>query len=116
MTAAMPDRQPVPTPKRSSRSSRRPPSADSDGANANADANAEAEAETEASLVAGLTYNEARTALDLTLAALQASDLAVEEMAGLYRRASTYAERCRELLEGVEQEVIEWDETPQADG
>lgn len=108
MTAAMPDRQPVPTPKRSSRSSRRPPSADSDGANANA--------ETEASLVAGLTYNEARTALDLTLAALQASDLAVEEMAGLYRRASTYAERCRELLEGVEQEVIEWDETPQADG
>lgn len=64
----------------------------------------------DARLAATLSYNEARTALDLTIAALQASDLAVEEMAGLYRRATAYAERCRQLLESVEQEVVQWEE------
>jgi exodeoxyribonuclease VII small subunit len=39
-----------------------------------------------------LSYNEAHTALQLTLAALQANDLDVEEMAGLYRRARGYLE------------------------
>lgn len=67
-------------------------------------------------LTADLTYNEARTALDLTMAALQSSDLAVEEMAGLYRRATAYADRCRELLEAVEQEVIQWEDPLQIDG
>ena len=37
----------------------------------------------------------------------------VEEMAALYRRAEAYAERCRSVLERVEQDVIEWD-TPSA--
>ena len=30
-------------------------------------------------------------------------------MASLYRRAEAYAERCRNVLEQVEQDVIEWD-------
>ncbi|MFO7629330.1 MAG: exodeoxyribonuclease VII small subunit [Prochlorococcaceae cyanobacterium] len=64
----------------------------------------------DASPAAALSYNEARTALDLTIAALQASDLAVEEMAGLYRRATAYAERCQQLLETAEQEVVQWEE------
>ena len=68
------------------------------------------------SLAAGLSYNEARTALDLTMAALQASDLAVEDMAALYRRATAYATRCRELLEAVEQEVVQWGDPPNSDG
>jgi exodeoxyribonuclease VII small subunit len=29
-------------------------------------------------------------------------------MAGLYRRAEAYANRCERVLETVEQEVIEW--------
>jgi exodeoxyribonuclease VII small subunit len=56
-----------------------------------------------------LSFNEARTALELAIAKLQASDLEVEEMASLYRRAEAYAERCRNVLEQVEQDVIEWD-------
>jgi exodeoxyribonuclease VII small subunit len=60
-----------------------------------------------------LSFNEARTALELAMAKLQASDLEVEEMAALYRRAEAYAERCRSVLERVEQDVIEWD-TPSA--
>lgn len=56
-----------------------------------------------------LSFREAQTALDLSLAELQAPDLDVEQMAGLYRRASRYAERCEQLLERVEQEVMQWD-------
>lgn len=59
--------------------------------------------------VQGLSFNEARTALELAMAKLQSSDLEVEEMASLYRRAEAYAERCRAVLECVEQDVIEWD-------
>jgi len=61
--------------------------------------------------VQGLSFNEARTALELAMAKLQSSDLEVEEMASLYRRAEAYAERCRAVLECVEQDVIEWDTT-----
>lgn len=59
-------------------------------------------------IAAGLNYNEARTALELSLAELQASDLDVEAMAGLYRRAEAYAERCEQLLNQVEQDVLLW--------
>ena len=59
-------------------------------------------------IAAGLNYNEARTALELSLAELQASDLDVEAMAALYRRAEAYAERCEQLLNQVEQEVLLW--------
>ena len=59
-----------------------------------------------------LSFNEARTALELAMAKLQSSDLEVEEMAQLYRRAEAYAERCRTVLESVEQDVIEWDQAP----
>lgn len=55
-----------------------------------------------------LSFREAQTALELTLAELQASDLDVEQMAGLYRRACRYADRCERLLERVEQEVMQW--------
>ena len=60
-----------------------------------------------------VSFNEARTALELAMAKLQSSELEVEEMATLYRRAEAYANRCSDVLEGVEQEVIEWD-TPSA--
>ena len=60
-------------------------------------------------VAADLSYNEAHTALQLTLAALQASDLDVEEMTGLYRRARAYLERCEAVLASVEQEVLLWD-------
>lgn len=59
--------------------------------------------------VAQLSFNEARTALELAMAKLQSSELEVEEMATLYRRAEAYANRCSAVLEAVEQEVIEWD-------
>jgi exodeoxyribonuclease VII small subunit len=55
-----------------------------------------------------LSYRDAQTALELTLAELQSSELEVEEMAGLYRRAEAYANRCELVLENVQQEVIEW--------
>ena len=58
-----------------------------------------------------LSFNEARTALELAMAKLQSSELEVEEMATLYRRAEAYANRCSTVLEGVEQEVIQWDTT-----
>ena len=57
-----------------------------------------------------LSYNEAHTAMQLTLAALQANDLDVEEMAGLYRRARGYLDRCEVLLTKVEEEVMVWNE------
>lgn len=56
-----------------------------------------------------LSFREAQTALELSLAELQAPDLDVEQMAGLYRRASRYAERCEQLLQRVQQEVMQWD-------
>jgi len=56
-----------------------------------------------------LSFRQAQTALELTLAQLQASDLDVEAMADLYRRAQGYADRCESLLQKVEQEVMQWD-------
>ncbi len=58
---------------------------------------------------ADLIYGEARAALELCLAQLQASDLDVETMADLYRRALAYADRCEQLLNQVEQDVMQWD-------
>ncbi|MGB5136201.1 MAG: exodeoxyribonuclease VII small subunit [Prochlorococcaceae cyanobacterium] len=56
-----------------------------------------------------LSYSQARTALELVLAELQASDLDVEAMIGLYRRGQAYARRCGAILDQVEQEVLLWD-------
>ena len=55
-----------------------------------------------------LSYQEAQTALELSLAQLQSSELEVEEMAGIYRRAEAYADRCEAVLNSVQQEVIAW--------
>ena len=55
-----------------------------------------------------LSYLEAQTALELSLAQLQSSELEVEEMAGIYRRAEAYADRCEAVLNTVQQEVIAW--------
>lgn len=70
--------------------------------------------ETADSIASDLSYAEARTALDLALAQLQATDLDVEAMAGLFHRAQSYARRCEELLAEVEQEVVLWDSTDAA--
>jgi exodeoxyribonuclease VII small subunit len=56
-----------------------------------------------------LSFRQARTALDLTLAQLQASDLEVEAMATLVRQAQRYADRCESVLHQVEQDVMQWD-------
>ena len=62
-----------------------------------------------------LNFRQAETALELCLAELQSSDLDVEAMAELYRRASGYADRCDALLQKVGQEVMQWDpDRPQA--
>jgi exodeoxyribonuclease VII small subunit len=58
---------------------------------------------------ADLSYRQAQTALELTLAELQSGDLDVEAMGSLYRRAQAYADRCEALLDSVEQEVMQWD-------
>ncbi len=55
-----------------------------------------------------LSYQQAQTALELCLTQLQSSELEVEEMAGIYRRAEAYGDRCEAVLNTVEQEVIEW--------
>lgn len=55
-----------------------------------------------------LNFRQARTALDLTLSELESSELDVETMADLYRRALRYADRCEAVLEQVEQEVMQW--------
>ena len=55
-----------------------------------------------------LNFRQARTALDLTLSELQSSELDVEAMADLYRRALRYADRCEAVLAQVEQEVMQW--------
>ena len=59
--------------------------------------------------VEGLSFQDARTALELAMAQLQSDALEVEEMAGLYRRAEAYARRCEAVLQQVEQQVIQWD-------
>lgn len=64
--------------------------------------------------VAQLSFQEARTALELSLGQLQAADLEVEAMAGHYRRALTYLGRCEAVLAQVEQEVIEWEQASPA--
>jgi exodeoxyribonuclease VII small subunit len=60
-------------------------------------------------MVSGLSFRDAQTALEISLAELQAADLDIEEMTSLYRRARSYAERCEQLLQKVEQEVAQWD-------
>ena len=62
------------------------------------------------SVGADLSYNEAHTALQLALSALQATDLDVEAMTGLYRQARAYLDRCEAILAHVEQEVMLWQE------
>ncbi|MFM7652163.1 MAG: exodeoxyribonuclease VII small subunit [Vulcanococcus sp.] len=59
--------------------------------------------------VQALSFQEARTALELAMAQLQSDALEVEEMADLYRRAEAYAGRCEAVLRQVEQEVIQWE-------
>ena len=61
-----------------------------------------------ASEVAELTYNQARTALEVALGQLQSEDLEVEAMAALYQRALACAQRCEQVLEQVEQEIIQY--------
>lgn len=56
-----------------------------------------------------LSFQQARTALELILAELQGQDLEVEAMADLYRRALRYADRCEAVLREVEQNVMQWD-------
>lgn len=56
-----------------------------------------------------LSFRQAQAALELCLAQLQASDLDVEAMADLYRRARGYADHCETILNKVEQEVMCWD-------
>lgn len=56
-----------------------------------------------------LSFQQARTALDLLIAELQSNDLQVEEMLNLYRRAEAYADHCEAVLQKVDQDVIEWD-------
>lgn len=60
-------------------------------------------------VAAQLSFRQAQTALELCLSQLQAPDLDVEAMAGLYRRARRYADRCEQLLGEVEQEILMWD-------
>ena len=66
-------------------------------------------ASAEDGLAATLSFRQAQAAFELCLAELQAGDLDVEAMAGLYRRALAYSARCEELLQQVEQEVMQWD-------
>ena len=64
---------------------------------------------------ADLSYNQARTALELVLAELQARDLDVEAMVQLYRQGQNYARACESILDRVEQEVLLWDAGTSAD-
>jgi len=64
---------------------------------------------TDQEVAADLNFRQAQAALELALSQLQASDLDVEAMADLYRRAEIYADRCESLLVQVEQEVMQWD-------
>lgn len=60
-------------------------------------------------IAADLSFRQAQAALELALAQLQDTDLDVELMADLHRRALAYADRCEALLQRVEQEVMQWD-------
>lgn len=67
-------------------------------------------------IAAGLSFRQAQAALELCLARLQESDLDVEMMAELYRRALAYSRRCEAVLQQVEQDVMQWDpDRPDAD-
>lgn len=99
-------------PPRTSRSSKRTPAAEPASAPAPATGSAAATAALDPDWldeVNTLRFQDARTALEVAMAQLQSPDLEVEEMAGLYRRAEAYAERCAAVLEQVEQSVIEWE-------
>jgi exodeoxyribonuclease VII small subunit len=106
------DQPPTPTRNRSRRagSSNRSDSAEASGPTTSDAAETEAnpEAVNEENLAADLNFREAQMALEISLAELQAPDLDVEEMAGLYERARHYADRCEALLQRVEQEVMQW--------
>ena len=66
-------------------------------------------AEQAADVAADLSYQEAHTALELSLAQLQNPDLPVETMGELYQRARSYAQRCEAVLNQVEQSIALWD-------
>ncbi len=107
--AASKPRSPMSPPRKTSR----PPESESkgvppNGVPPNQDHQKDADLEWQAD-VAQLSFQEARIAMELSLGQLQAADLEVEAMAGHYRRALTYLERCEAVLTQVEQEVIEWD-------
>ena len=87
----------------------RPPEGDPKGVPADQHQQTDPDQEWQAD-VAQLSFQEARTALELSLGQLQAADLEVEAMAGHYRRALTYLERCEAVLAQVEQDIIEWDQ------
>ena len=58
-----------------------------------------------------LSFRESQMALELCLAQLQDQELDVEAMADLYRRALAYADRCEAVLQQVEQQVMQWDQS-----
>ena len=97
-------RSPMSPPRKTSR----PPESESKGVPPDQDQQTDRDREWQAD-VAQLSFQEARIAMELSLGQLQAADLEVEAMAGHYRRALTYLERCEAVLTQVEQEVIEWD-------
>ena len=97
-------RSPMSPPRKTSR----PPDSESQGVPPHQDQQTDRDREWQAD-VAQLSFQEARIAMELSLGQLQAADLEVEAMAGHYRRALTYLERCEAVLAQVEQEVIEWD-------
>ena len=97
-------RSPMSPPRKTSR----PPESESQGVPPDQDQQTDRDREWQAD-VAQLSFQEARIAMELSLGQLQAADLEVEAMAGHYRRALTYLERCEAVLTQVEQEVIEWD-------
>ena len=103
--AASKPRSPMSPPRKTSR----PPESESKGGLPDQDQHTDRDREWQAD-VAKLSFQEARIAMELSLGQLQAADLEVEAMAGHYRRALTYLERCEAVLAQGEQEVIEWDQ------
>lgn len=102
------DQPQAPSPRRRSRSASTSPDAAAEEPLDTAAA-APLDAPEEEDIAAHLSFRDAQTALELSLAELQSPDLDVEDMAGLYRRASRYADRCEQLLQQVEQQVMQWD-------
>jgi len=74
---------------------------------ANRSAGAETAQQSWARELSELTYNQARTALEVALGQLQSDELEVEAMADLYRRALAYSQRCEQVLQQVEQEIMQ---------